>query len=311
MDLNEKEATEIDNFVLEKTKLIPVITAQNLCSINSCPDQQMYRARIQFLFQLEGYVVDMRGVTDQVALEALIDMVHDAILFSADNSLPYAKSIVFLTIFILMIQYAISSSFYEPETLYKRFQQLLLEHSIDRPPRFNAIFELPDLKLINEYFTITFFRNLKMFLYCFTPKPVLAFRSTFPIKVSVPSLPALAEMEMEAPPAVEEPKDQFDPKPQASSRFEGGEKNITVSRQISEPDKLSNVEKPVHSSNEPEDRGPEVPIDILRNNLNSMHEKFVTDFEEKEKQLMGKIKEIEIKLMEKQNQKKATIKPKK
>ena len=304
MDLNEKEASGIDQFVSEKALISPVITAQNLCSINSCPDQQMYRARIQFLFQLEAYVQDENGNTDQLALEALIDMVHDAILFSADNSLPYAKSIIFLTIFIAMIQNAISSPFYEPERLYSKLENLLLTHSIDRPPFSAAIFDLPDLKIINEYFISTFFRNLKLFLYCFTPKPILEFKSIFPFKAIVPIPPPLSEMEMEIQSINEEHSKEINEKTVTSSRHETIERSAP---KILSEEKNKNIE---HNQQEPEDKSPEVPVDILKTTLNSMHEKFVIDFEEKEKLLMGKIKEIEIRLLEKQNQKKTPIKPK-
>ena len=51
---------------------------------------------------------------------------------------------------------------------------------------------------------------------------------------------------------------------------------------------------------EPEDRGPDVPVEMLKDSLSSMHIKFVHDFDEKERLLVGKIKELEIKLADKQ-----------
>jgi hypothetical protein len=59
-----------------------------------------------------------------------------------------------------------------------------------------------------------------------------------------------------------------------------------------------------------EDRGPEVPIDALRAPLASMHEKFVADFEERERLLLGKIRELEIRIAEKPQFKKPPPKKK-
>ena len=322
MDLSEKEAAGIDEFVTEKSLISPVITAQNLCSINSCPDQQMYRARILFLFQLDAYVQDENGEADPAALEALIDLVHDAIIFTADNQLPYAKSIVFLTIFIVVIQQAIMDPFYEPERLYKRYERFLLIHSVDRPPFSSAIFELPDVKIINEYFVTHIFRNLKLIINCLTAKQTLSFKTLSGVQIQVPELPPLSEMEMEMqeqlhPPdfMLQQSSSNEASKPQSASRENEKEKEKerptsglqknTISRSrdnIQSPKEQSNASsRPLSGSSQEQaaDRGPEVPIDVLRNTLSQMHEKFVTDFDDKERQLIGKIKELEIRMGEK------------
>lgn len=310
MDLNEKEAAGIDEFVTEKSLISPVITAQNLCSINSCPDQQMYRARILFLFQLDAYVQDENGETDQAALEALIDLVHDAILFAADNQLPYANSIVFLTIFIVVIQQAIVDPFYEPEKLYKRYERFLLIHSIDRPPFSSAIFELSDVKIINEFFVTHVFRNLKLIINCLTAKQTLSFKTLGPVQIKVPELPPLTDMEIEL-------QEQLNSLQGSSSRMEESkpasvrapeEKQATVqARSVHEPSPRQEAQQQnqkdevvsVRSTQETDDKGPEVPMDILKSSLSTMHQKFVSDFDEKERQLIGKIKELEIRMGEK------------
>ena len=315
MDLSEKEAAGIDEFVTEKSLISPVITAQNLCSINSCPDQQMYRARILFLFQLDAYVQDENGEADPAALEALIDLVHDAIIFTADNQIPYAKSIVFLTIFIVVIQQAIMDPFYEPERLYRRYERFLLIHSVDRPPFSSAIFELPDVKIINEYFVTHIFRNLKLIINCLTAKQTLSFKSLSGVQIQLPELPSLAEMELEeylptpdflgtaprqsAAESIPQQTQKEAEKPtnlqaRAISRNQSGE-SLRSSKDAS-----NTSSRPLSSQQqETVEKGPEVPIDALRNTLTQMHQKFVHDFDDKEKQLIGKIKELEIRMGEK------------
>lgn len=293
MDMSEDEFADIDKFVAQKCLLRPVITAQNLCSIYQCPDQQMYRARIQFLFELDSYV------DDDEQRDALIDMIHGAILFACDNDFSYPKAIVFLTIYVVMFQMALEMQFYLPDQLHKRYEDILLAHAIDRAPRANQIFELADVKLINEFFVNTFFRQLKLIMYVFTQKQFVLFRAQDPVHVPAPELPALASMEMVRPekPEEEQPKPA---EPQGKSKSPRSPKQQTMERTLTKkheaPPPPPEPEPEVDEG--PEDRGPEVPLDLLRGTLQEMHQKFVQDFEEKEKQIIGKIKEREIRIQQ-------------
>jgi hypothetical protein len=312
MALTEEEFHTIDQFLTQSALIEPVITAQNLSSIYQCPDQQMYRARIQFLFALSQWAYE------ESTREALIDMMHGAILFASDNHLSYPKAIIFLSIYMRIFQAAISSPYYRPEELRKQYEHLLLSHSVDRPPFAAAIFELADVKIINDFFVNTFFRNVKMVLHCFTPKPVLEFKAIFPVRVKVPELPPLADMEMATSPP---PEEDFPAKDEllarAKSPYSPRERIAhpqpvpTEVRQLPKPakDALLQPLQPEQPEAQ-EDRGPEVPIDALRGPLTAMHEKFVADFEERERQLLGKIKEFEIRLAEKPQFKKPPPKKK-
>ncbi|OHT09111.1 hypothetical protein TRFO_04721 [Tritrichomonas foetus] len=332
MDMSEEEFAGIDAFVQQKSLVEPVITAQNLYSIYQCPDQQMYRARIQFLFNLDQFAFD------QPTLEALIDMMHGAILFASDNDFSYPKAIVFLSIYLAVFQLATSSPYYLPKELYRRYERIILAHSIDRPPSATLIFELSDIKLINDFFINTFFRNIKLIINSFTQKHVMAFKTTFPVCVPIPILPPLAEMEM-----VDQGKSEDEnnaSSDQQQSAQQQGQQQTVQQREL--PAKMGKSPRSPHSphsqkdastersigkgqkdtsksaaaadlsevSNEPEDRGPDVPVDILRGSLAQLHEKFVTDFEEKERMLVGKIKELEIKLQERPQLKKPPPKKK-
>lgn len=320
MDLNEDEANAIDKFVNEKSLISPVITAQNLNSINSCPDQQMYRARIQFLFQVDSYVQNEMGEINEEAREVMIDMIHDAILFTADNTFPYAKSIVFLTIYITFLQQAIIQSHYEPEKLYRQYERILLKHSVERPPHSSGIFDLPDVKLLHDFFINSYFRNVKLIQNCLSKRHIMSFQSITPVSIPSQTLPALAEMEMEVDHSnlpeekLEIPVEEV--KPPNSSRKESGRTGSLHARNVAptpgqsplssqrDSEQKSNQAEPAAgtapSQLEAEDRGPEVPIDILRETLFKMHEKFVQEFDEKEHLLIGKIKEIEIKANDRQ-----------
>jgi hypothetical protein len=313
MALREEDFLTIDQFLTQSALVEPVITAQNLSSIYQCPDQQMYRARIQFLFSLNQWAYE------EATRDALIDMMHGAILFASDNHLPYPKAIIFLSIYMRVFQAAISSPYYRPEELRKQYEHLLLSHSVDRPPFAAAIFELADVKIINDFFVNTFFRNVKIVLHCFTPKPVLEFKAVFPVRVKVPELPPLADMEMATSPP---PEEDFSAKDEllarAKSLYSPRERMAHPQPGPAEvrPAPKPTKEAPPQQQQQPEqpealeDRGPEVPIDALRGPLAAMHEKFVAEFEERERQLLGKIKEFEIRLAEKPQFKKPPPKKK-
>ena len=187
-DMSEEEFLDIDKFVAQKSIVIPVITAQNLSSIYQCPDQQMYRARIQFLFTLDQYAFD------EPTLDALIDLMHAAILFASDNDFSYPKAIVFLSIFVAIFQLASSDPYYLPNELYRRYERILLAHAIDRPPKSCQIFELSDIQIINEFFINTLFRHLKSIVNSYTQKILLLIGTQTPVQFPPCPIPPLARM---------------------------------------------------------------------------------------------------------------------
>jgi hypothetical protein len=262
MDMEEEDFARIDRFVSQKALLEPAISAQNLFSVYQCPDQQMYRARVQFLFSLDGLVYD------EETREALIDMVHGAILFASDNDFPYPKAIVFLSLYIAVFKAAVASPYYRPYELHRKYEQMLLSHSHDRPPFASLIFDLSDVKIINDFFINTFFRNLKLILACFSAKQVMVFKAEFPIQVSPLRLPKLADMELvPSEPAAEEEEEAG-----AVEEEEGPEP----------PDAFS----------------PQAKLEEMKAALTELHERFVEEFEAKERWLCGKMAELEIRLKE-------------
>ena len=328
MDLTEQEAEQIDQFLNSKAFITPVVSAQNLCSINSCPDKQMYRARIQYLFQVDAYVQDENGEVNDEAKDIMIDLIHDAILFTNDNQFSYAKSILFLTIYIAIFQQVILKPFWEPNKVYKQYEKCILMHSVERPPFSVAIFNLADIKVIHEYFMYSFFRNLKFIMNCFTKEPILSFTYKEPAFIKVPTLPPLMDMDGEIKTQLRlDPKILEQSTPISKGTSSAKSSTAAVARSMQEENRqqaikererekekekerekelqqqqllLQQQKEQEQHHHEPEDRGPDVPAEMLKDSLSSMHIKFVHDFDEKERLLVGKIKELEIKLADKQ-----------
>ena len=297
--MTEDDFEHIDKFVAQKSFMTPAITAQNLSSIYQCPDQQMYRARIQFLFAVD------RFAQDEATREVLIDMMHHAIMFACDSSFPYPKAIVFLTLYLEVFQAILYKGYYVPRAIFKSYQDALLAHSFDRPPRANQIFDIADVVVIHDFFLNNLFRQMKLILHVFGAKPILTMRAMAPVHIPEFKLPALSQMELFRPgepkPQPEQPvkgRSPRSPRPAEKTSPKGTEKPPPKTKPEPKP-KPEPEPEPEPEPQEPEDRGPEVPLDLLRGTLKTMHDTFVKGFEDREKQIVGKIKEMEIRMREK------------
>jgi hypothetical protein len=76
---------------------------------------------------------------------------------------------------------------------FQHFNEVLLAHSIHRPPRSVGIFSLADLKAITQWFSQIYFTHYALYQYVFTPAITLSFVSEDPReKIEVPRpLPTL------------------------------------------------------------------------------------------------------------------------
>jgi hypothetical protein len=66
------------------------------------------------------------------------------------------------------------------QTAFKHCNRLLLEHSIDRPPRSVGIFSLEDMRCVSDWFTSKYFVHFSLYQYVFNPQPVLSFKAKLP-----------------------------------------------------------------------------------------------------------------------------------
>jgi hypothetical protein len=255
----------------------------------------MYRARLQFLFALDRYTLD------EDSREALIDMVHGAILFASDSELSYTKAIVFLSIYMRVFQLTVSSPFCRTKQLHDEYRKLLLAHAVERPPRSALIFDLADLMGIDDFMINTYFRQLKLILHAFTRRPVLDFKACFPVGVRVPVMPALADMTLKPKPSTPEvagSEDAVDQKSVAKGLASASRTLVQIEKEVKSPAVQQAVLEP--------GAGPEIPWEVVRGPLQGLHEKFVCEFEERERHLLGKVKELEIRLAERPLRKVAT-----
>lgn len=87
-----------------------------------------------------------------------------------------------MTVFIELMHYLlrqlIDSQTLSEDQSYDNFKELLLRHSIHRPPHSLSVLTLEDVKKIDLFVQDTFFRHFDMYKYCLTNKEELTLVNT-------------------------------------------------------------------------------------------------------------------------------------
>jgi hypothetical protein len=73
----------------------------------------------------------------------------------------------FMEIMLYLMKQLLHKRLSEEES-YSLFKELLIRHSVQRPPHSLAIFNLEDVKAINDHVQDTYFRFYNMYLYSLT-----------------------------------------------------------------------------------------------------------------------------------------------
>lgn len=83
-----------------------------------------------------------------------------------------------------------SNSYERPmEVSVPYFQQLLLKHSVQRPPKTVQIFLEPDVQPLMEFAFKTYYKNYKIYNYIFGTEAHIIFKQLGPYGVESPSAP--------------------------------------------------------------------------------------------------------------------------
>ncbi|GAX77641.1 hypothetical protein CEUSTIGMA_g5084.t1 [Chlamydomonas eustigma] len=74
-------------------------------------------------------------------------------------------------------------------------KDLLLAHSVQRPPYSIGLFTLSEMKIILAWILDTYFRHYKLYMYAFTDRVLMSVTQTHPVDIieAAPTLPALNE----------------------------------------------------------------------------------------------------------------------
>ncbi|KAJ3177054.1 hypothetical protein HK101_010326 [Irineochytrium annulatum] len=96
--------------------------------------------------------------------------------FAKEQRFSPEKASAFFSIMKETHQHCISNPYANMEKEFAFFKDLLLKHSIHRPPFSDRVFSFSEMKVITDYATNTYFRHYLMYKYAFTKKIRMDFR---------------------------------------------------------------------------------------------------------------------------------------
>eukprot|EP01112_Ceratiomyxa_fruticulosa_P004932 TRINITY_DN1549_c0_g1_i1.p1 TRINITY_DN1549_c0_g1~~TRINITY_DN1549_c0_g1_i1.p1 ORF type:complete len:387 (-),score=83.67 TRINITY_DN1549_c0_g1_i1:125-1180(-) len=103
----------------------------------------------------------------------LLKLYSNALLFAKQLHFTPEKTSTFFSILKLVHFRSLQYPSLGLEDNFSYFKNLLVDHSIQRPPYSVQIFSLEDVKSITDYVTHTYFRHFKLYRYVFTKKRIL------------------------------------------------------------------------------------------------------------------------------------------
>ncbi|KAJ3207118.1 hypothetical protein HDU67_007673 [Dinochytrium kinnereticum] len=106
----------------------------------------------------------------------VLDFYYYTLDFAKEQRFTPNKTSALFSIMKQTHERTISSPFVHMDKDFAFFKDLLLKHSIQRPPFSEKIFSLSELKAITDYALNTYFRHYVMYKYVFTKKVRLDFR---------------------------------------------------------------------------------------------------------------------------------------
>ena len=153
-------------------------------------------------------LVSVAEVDDEAHWSVLLNYFEGHFDVARKAKFTELKMSCFLEIMLYLIKELLTSRPTE-EKCFALFKELLLRHSVQRPPHSLAIFNLDDLNVINEHVTDTFFRFYNMYLYSLTKEQLIILRTEKQSDLEEPPLGKLGDAKVIAAREVEKDLKQF------------------------------------------------------------------------------------------------------
>jgi hypothetical protein len=123
--------------------------------------------------------------------EALLDLLYHSLRFARSHAMTAEKQSTLISIVLRLHTEAMLRKAPSRDA-FALLEDLLIGHSVHRPPYSAAVFAVDDTKLIIDYLLNTYFRHYKLYLYAFSSRSELA--------VSAATLGAANEIPFAVPP---------------------------------------------------------------------------------------------------------------
>ena len=125
-----------------------------------------------------------------------LDMYTYAILFAKKKDLTHEQVSAFFTILKSVHLMCISTPFDNLQETFQYFKELLLRHSLNRPPYSTSLFTIVQVRDITEYVLNTYFKHFKLYKYAFTKRVQMNLKLSY-VGVEVSPEPSQTDVAVE------------------------------------------------------------------------------------------------------------------
>lgn len=154
-------------------------------------DQDRTQLLEQWITRSSG-LMSSADVTDESHWAVIINYFEGHYDFARRSKFTEAKMGCLLEIMLYLLKQLLASRLSE-ERSFEMFKELLVRHSVQRPPHSLAIFNADDVKAINEHVQDTLYRFYNMYLYALTKDQLITLTTEKQLELDIPLQTGLAE----------------------------------------------------------------------------------------------------------------------
>ena len=145
-------------------------------------------------------------VSDTQRADVLLDFHFYNYAFCKDQGFTAAKTSCFFSILKRVVQQDTNINTEAIAVSFERFKNLLLKHSVQRPPHSVAIFNTDDVGKITDYIANSYYRHFHLYKFIFTKRSVVQLQQHQSCAISQVRLarPLAEGMEHLPPPVIPE-----------------------------------------------------------------------------------------------------------
>lgn len=132
--------------------------------LHACSETETLHKALSEILGLDGDLSSNK----QALIE--LDLYTYAVFFARKKSFTADQVSAFFTILKSVHLMCISTPFDNLQETFQYFKELLLRHSINRPPYSTALFTIVQVRDITEYMLNTYFKHFKLYKYAFTKR---------------------------------------------------------------------------------------------------------------------------------------------
>ncbi|XP_065830548.1 cilia- and flagella-associated protein 119-like [Oscarella lobularis] len=185
------------------------LTAEHLIRLEQCHSAEEKTSAIADIFDLKSFDDDLKS-------EIVVDLYFYALQFAEEMKFSREQTSAFFSIVKATHHKCIETPFDNMQATFDFFKELVLCHSVRRPPYSVGLFNPDQVQKVMDYVLRTYFKHFKMYKFAFTPKVRLDLSFKY---IGIPETPlpeSEAVEDKDGEQAVEEPDAEGPESPQRS-----------------------------------------------------------------------------------------------